>query len=223
MKIASYRMGVKQGRHIIFDAAGDTAEVSGWRDNHRDGRWWKRIGKKGWITGHYVKGLMQGRLSEFDDNGKLVREGFYKDGAKHGTNRLYENGLCTVDEKWQEGTLVDRKILLNCPKESMISVFDIAYVTPKGSKGTNVYLNDGKRLACIESIDVINNRIGSDQFLLVDRKNQVIANRNSINGIKKSSDGRDILDLSPTPPFTIFPDEECTKMIRSLQRGDELD
>jgi len=45
----------------------------------------------------------------------------------------------------------------------------------------------------------------------------------SIVDIVKDEDGRPILDLMPKPPFTVFPDEECLKMIRSLKRIDQLD
>ena len=43
VKKTSYRMGVKDGQSVIFTSNGDTAEVANWVDNHRHGRWWKRI------------------------------------------------------------------------------------------------------------------------------------------------------------------------------------
>ncbi|MBO4308094.1 MAG: hypothetical protein J5848_07280 [Bacteroidales bacterium] len=223
VKIASYRMGIKQGTHIVFTATGDTAEISTWNDNKRHGRWWKRIGERGWICGHYENGLMQGRLVEYDDNGRLCREGFYKDGQKDGIYRYYEEGIMTVDEKWVNGALADRKILLHAPQDKWISIFSIAYYMPKGSNGSIVYLNDGSKLNCTEQLDIISNRIGSESFVIVDKRNRVISSISSINGIKLDNEGRKILDLSPTPPFTIFPDEECIRMVESLQRVDELD
>ena len=224
IKIASYKMGIKEGAHIIFNSNGDTVEVANWKDNHRDGRWWKRIGEKGWITGRYEKGLMQGKLVEYGNDGKKVREGNYKDGVKEGKYQYFENGECTVDESWQKGILADRKILLHTASGTKWqSVFGIAYIVPKGTNGTLVYLNDESKLACTDSPDAINERVGHEQFVMIDRKSRVMANTGSIVGIKKDADGRDILDLSPKPPFTIFPDEECIKMIRSLQRVDQLD
>lgn len=224
IKIASYRMGIKDGTHIIFNANGDTAEISTWKDNHRDGRWWKRIGEKGWITGRYEKGLMQGKLIEYGNDGKLVREGFYKDGAKNGKYRYFESGLCTVEETWQDGVLADRKILLHTDKGTIWqSIFGIAYILPKGLNGTLIYLNDETKIACIDNADIVSERVGYEQFVLIDRKSRVLANTGSITGITKDTDGREILDLSPKPPFTIFPDEECIKMVRSLKRIDELD
>ena len=217
-------MGIKEGAHIIFNSNGDTVEVANWKDNHRDGRWWKRIGEKGWITGRYEKGLMQGKLVEYGNDGKKVREGNYKDGVKEGKYQYFENGECTVDENWQKGILADRKILLHTASGTKWqSVFGIAYIVPKGTNGTLVYLNDESKLACTDSPDAINERVGHEQFVMIDRKSRVMANTGSIVGIKKDADGRDILDLSPKPPFTIFPDEECIKMIRSLQRVDQLD
>ncbi len=223
VKTASYKMGIKHGTHIVFDSKGDTAEISTWKDNHRDGRWWKRIGEKGWITGRYEIGLMQGRLVEYDGSGHLVREGFYKDGAKNGSYRYYENGNRTVDETWQDGTLAERKIALHTPAEIWQSVFGIAYFMPTGNSGVRVYLNDGSKLNCNDPVDVINERVGHETFVLIDRKSRLMANIGSIVGIEKDSEGRETLELLPKPPFTVFPDEECIKMVRSLKRLDQLD
>ncbi len=224
VKTASYKMGIKDGAHIIFNKNGDTVEVANWQDNRRHGRWWKRIGEKGYITGRYEKGLMQGRLSEFDGNGRLVREGNYKDGVKNGAYRYYESGTCTVDETWQDGTLAERKILLHTSSGSQWqSIFGIAYFLPKGSNGTLLYLNDGTKLQCTDMPDLINERVGRETFVVIDRKSRLMANIGSIVDIKKDADGREILELLPKPPFTIFPDEECIKMVRSLKRIDELD
>ena len=224
IKEASYKMGIKQGAHIIYNAKGDTVEIATWQDNHRHGRWWKRIGEKGWITGRYENGLMQGRLVEYDSEGRLVRDGNYKDGAKDGRYRRFENGNCTVDETWQKGTLADRKILINTANgPQWLSVFGIAYYLPKGQSGTQIYLNDGSRTLCTDNPDVIGERVGRDTFVLIDRKSRVMANTGSIVGITKDPEGRETLELLPKPTFTVFPDEECIKMVRSLKRIDELD
>lgn len=223
LKIATYKMGIKQGAHVIFDANGDTAEVANWKDNRRHGRWWKRIGEKGYITGRYVEGLMQGKLIEYDDHGKLVSEGNYKDGAKNGTYRYYESGNLSVDETWQDGTLVDRRILLHTPSNYWQSIFGIAYYIPKGTMGSIVYLTDGTKLTCTDLPDAINERVGHEHFVLIDRKNRVMASTSSIAGITHDAEGRAILRLDPQPPFTIFPDEDCIKMVQSLKRLDQLD
>ncbi|MBP5548571.1 MAG: hypothetical protein J6X58_06765 [Bacteroidales bacterium] len=223
IKIASYRMGIKHGNHVIFKANGDTAEVSGWADNHRHGRWWKRIGEKGYITGHYEKGLMQGVLVEYDSDGRLARKGNYNGGLRDGKQLYYERGNLTVEEIWDKDIMIDRKILLHCPNARMQSIHSIAYIIPKGTGNTLVYLNDGTKLSCDESLETLNERVGHDTFVIIDRKARILANTGSIIGFDKDSDGRIILDLSPKPPFTIFPDEECIKMVRSLKRLDQLD
>lgn len=222
IKIASYRMGIKQGPHIIFDAKGDTAEVATWRDNHRHGRWWKRLGEKAYITGRYENGLMQGRLTEYDNSGRLRNDCNYLDGARHGQSLTYEGGILTVKEKWQKGTLEERQVLLHTPQPRWQSIYHIAYIVPK-SMGTIVYLSDSTRLNCNEDFETLNQRIGDELFVILDRKNRVVANKNSIGGLTQDREGRTIVDLWPVPPFTIFPDEDCIKMIRSLKRIDELD
>ena len=222
VKIASYKMGIKQGQHVIFNAKGDTAEISNWYDNHRHGRWWKRIGEKGFITGTYINGIMQGRLAEYGDDGRLVSEGNYKNGAKDGSYKHYESGTLTVDETWQDGALNSRKILVHSPNPQWLSIFDIAYIVPKNLT-TKIYLNDGSSITCSESSSIIFNRIGHEAFVLIDRKSDIMANKSTIIGLSTDADGRTLLDLNPKPPFTIFPDEECLRMVRSLKRIDELD
>lgn len=223
VKEASYRMGVKEGVHVVYNAKGDTAEVTNWKDNHREGRWWKRIGDKGWITAHYGNGMLQGRLVEYDENGLLCREGWYQDGQKDGNYRYYENGNKTVEESWKKGVLGDRKILIHTPQEQWLSIFAISYFMPKGSMGSTLYTNNGKKYSCSDNIEDLNSRVGQEQFVTIDKRNRVTANVSAINGLKTSSDGRVILDLTPEPPFVIFPDDDCVKLIKSLKRTDELD
>ena len=225
VKIAGYRMGVKEGPHIIFTAKGDTAEISTWKDNRRNGRWWKRIGENGYITGTYVNGGLEGRLLEYGNDGKLVREGSYKNGQKHGTYRYFENGVLTVDEVWSKDVMADRKVLVSAPNKTYISIYAIAYLLPKGSSGTTtlLYKMDGSSITCQEDIETINSRIGHEIFVTVDRKSRVTANTACINGTTKDAEDRVILSLDPNPPFSIFPDDDCIRMVKSLQRIDELD
>lgn len=225
IKIANYKMGIKQGPVIIFTSAGDTAEYTTWRDNHRDGRWWKRIGTKGYITGTYRNGGLEGTLVEYDDLGNLVREGHYKNGDKDGSYRFFENKVLTVDETWQLGALVDRKVLLSTPSPVYVSIFSIAYVYPKGKSAptANVFMLDGRVYKCSESVADLHARIGIDNFQLLDKKNGVVANMSCVQGLTKDAEGRTIVLLEPNPPFSIFPDEDCVKMIQSAQRPDALD
>ncbi len=223
VKVASYRMGIKHGTHVIFNSNGDTAEVSTWNNNRRHGRWWKRIGEHGWITAHYTNGILTGTLVEYDNEGLLVQEGHYNnEGRKHSTYKYFEHGEPTVSEMWDDGMLRDRQILLHTPQPQWVAHTTIAYFMPKGN-GSRVYLNNGQVLSATESIETLLNRVGEEQFVIIDKKSRVYASRTCIAGVKQDNEGRDVLDLVPTPAFTIFPDEECIKMVKSLQRTDELD
>lgn len=223
VKIANYKMGVRDGLQVIFNSNGDTAEVSNWTDNHRNGRWWKRIGEKGWITGNYVKGGLEGLVMEYDQDGTKMREGQYKDGLKHGAYKFFEKGKLTVDESWNHGVLLDRKVLLSGSKDKYVSIFGIAYIYPKGTNKSVVMMMDGTSMACNESVDVIEARTGSDLFVIIDKKSRVSSNKSCIQGLAKDDEGRTILSLDPKPAFTIYPDEECQKTVLSLQRLDQLD
>ncbi len=223
VKTASYKMGIKQGVHVIFTSTGDTAEVTHYVDNHREGRWWKRIGEKGWITCNYSKGLTQGRLVEYNEQGQLAREGNYRDGAKDGRNRFYENGECVIEETWNMGMLSSRKILLHTPAATWYHIDEIAYVQPRGNKGCTLTLKNGEKRQSSEMLETVSERMGWEQFLLVDKKNRIYAHRSCILGLTQDSEGRTLLELDPKPAFTIFPDEDCVKMVEALQRGEGVD
>lgn len=223
IKTTTYRMGIREGLQVIYTSNGDTAEVSNFVDNHRDGRWWKRIGEKGWICGTFIKGSLNGRLVEYGEDGKMVRDGNYKNGEKNGSYKYYENGVMTVDESWSDGVLLDRKVLLTTTEPQYVSTFAIAYFYPKGTQKSIVAKMDGKVLSCQESVEDIYARVGSEQFMTVDKKNRIAANRSCIQGMTRDEEGREILSLDPKPAFSVFPDEDCAKMVKSLQRIDELD
>lgn len=218
IKIANYRMGTKEGIHVIFTQDGDTAEVCSWKDNHRDGRWWKRIGRKGHIEGTFRKGGLDGRVAEYDEQGAIVSEGNYANGNKHGSYRYYEGGRMTVDETWERGILSDRKVLVMQPEATYVSIFKIACMVPKGKQQVTVYTRSGETVNTYEPAENLYARIGSETFTLANREGQIMIATDCVMGLKKDAEGRDILDVEPNLPIDIFPDEDCLKMVKSLQR-----
>lgn len=221
VKEADYRMGVKDGMHVVYTQRGDTAEVTHWRDNHRNGRWWKRIGLKGYITGHYVNGGLEGRLVEYDEQGRLCREGYYKDGLKHGSYRYYEGGVLVVDERWEHGMMADRMVRLLTPQEEFVSIHNIACLAPQGKGKVVVVMTDGTKKVTREDPELVLDRVGDELFDCANRKSRVTVARSAIQGLGKDADGRDILLLEPQPDFAIFPDEDGLKMVRSRHFDDE--
>ena len=221
VKEAQYKMGVKHGLHVIYTSKGDTAEVTHWADNHRHGRWWKRIGERGYITGIYVRGGLEGRLVEYDDNGLLIREGFYKDGFRHGAYRFFEDRHLVVDETWNHGTLSDRRVRLLTPDTEFVSVRDIACLAPQGKAKTVVYLKDGTKKVSRESSEALYDRLGSEFFAFANHKSRILVAMSCVQGVSKDSEGREVLILEPQPDFAIFPDEDGLKMVRSRQYEDD--
>ncbi len=221
VKEAEYRMGVKDGLHVIYTQKGDTAEVTHWRDNHRDGRWWKRIGTNGYITGTYVAGGLEGRLVEYDEQGLLCREGHYSQGLKHGSYRFFEQGKLTVDERWEHGMMADRRVRLLTPDEEFVSIHDIACLAPQGKSKVVVLLNDGTKKTTLESAELLFDRIGDELFDCANRKSRIMVARRAVQGVGKDKEGRDILLMEPQPDFSIFLDEDGIKMVRSRHFDDE--
>ena len=212
VKQTTYKMGVRHGLQVIFTSNGDTAEVCNWNDNHRHGRWWKRIGKKGYITAG-----IEGRLVEYNDNQLLVREGHYTNGERHGSWKYYDRGELVVDETWVMGIMRDRKVRLLVPEKRFVSIFDIDYIAPQGNNKTIIYLSDGTKLINMEGTEVLYGRIGNDRFTLANREARIMVATDLIVGTTRDREGREILNLKPRPDFDVFPDEDCLKMLHSLQ------
>lgn len=217
LKITTYKMGVRNGLQVLFTSEGDTAEVCNWTDNHRNGRWWKRIGKKGYITATYVHGGIEGRLVEYNDGQQMVREGFYVKGERDGLWSYFENGSCVKRETWTKGTLRDRQVRLLLPEETFVSIYDILYMAPMGKKNTIVYQPDGSSIVDLEPAEVLYGRVGNERFTLANQESRIMVATELIVGTTRDSEGREILSLDPAPDFSIFPDEDCMKMLKSLK------
>lgn len=217
LRFTNYKMGVKEGLEVIFTSKGDTAEVCTWTDNHRNGRWWKRIGLNGWITATYVMGGIEGRLVEYNDAQELVREGHYTKGERNGHWKYYENKQLVVDETWRMGTLRDRQVRLLLPEERFVSIYDIYYMAPQGKQKTIVYLSNGNKLVDMEPSELLYAHVGDGRFSLANREARIMVATNLIVGTTFDSEGREILRLDPRPDFNVYPDEDCQKMLKSLQ------
>ncbi|MBR1517552.1 MAG: hypothetical protein IJ620_05360, partial [Bacteroidales bacterium] len=215
VKIANYRMGIREGMQVIFNATGDTAEVSNWLDNHRHGRWWRRIGKQGYITGTYKHGGLHGDVKEYNDAQQMVSHGQYRDGLRHGFYRYYEEGVLSVEEQWKEDNLQSRKIRIMTPEAQMISMYDIAYLMPKGQKKVLLYTVDGRSIDTYEPADNLYYRLGNEHFFLANKKNRTMVSMDCVRGIIREGgeDGGTYLDLDPKPNFKIYPDEDCIKAV----------
>lgn len=217
LKITHYKMGVRHGMQILYTSAGDTAEYCNWSDNHRDGHWWKRIGRTGYITATYVKGLIEGRMEEYDQNGKICREGNYLHNDRHGHFKYFEDGVLMVDETWKEGIMKDRMVRLTLPEERFVSIYGINYMAPQGKGKTYVYLTDGSRLIDMESTEDLYRHIGMGRFTMANKESRIMVATDLIVGTTHDREGREVLSLDPKPDFDVFPDEDCMKMLHSLQ------
>lgn len=217
LKLTTYKMGVRHGLQVTFTSNGDTAEVCNWDDNHRHGRWWKRIGKQGYITATFVHGGIEGRLVEYNDGQQLVREGHYTAGERNGSWKYYDQAQLVVDESWKMGSLIDRRVRLLLPEERFVSIYNIAYMAPQGKSKTIVYLLDGTKLVHHEGSDVLYARVGNDRFTLANREARIMVATDLVVGTTRDREGREILSLDPAPDFYVYPDDDCMRMLHSLQ------
>ncbi|MBQ0016387.1 MAG: hypothetical protein KBT04_05335 [Bacteroidales bacterium] len=214
----TYKMGVKEGEQVVYGKAGDTAEVSHWANGRRHGRWWRRMGKQGYITARYVDGGLEGDLYEYDDNQRLVQHGQYQGGVKHGTYEHYEEGVLSVVESWSHGELGDRKVRILRPEEAFMSVRDMAYLMPVGDKKVLLITREGEKITTYEPSDNLYYRLGNEFFFMANKKNRALVANDCVKGVITDIDGSYYLDLDPKPEFRIFPDEDCLKAVRSVLR-----
>jgi len=217
IKMTHYRMGVKEGLEVLFTSEGDTAEVCTWADNHRNGRWWKRLGSKAYITATYVRGRIEGRLAEFDDNLKPAREATYTNGEMNGHNKYYEDGALTIDETWVTGVRTDRRIRLLLPEERFVSIYDINYLVAQGKQKVIVYMASGDKLTDYETSDAVFAHVGDGRFSFANKEARIMVATDLIDGTTEDNEGREILLLDPKPDFVVYPDEDCMRLIKSLR------
>ncbi len=221
VQTSHYRMGVREGEQLILDAKNDTAELSNWKDGKRHGYWWKRIGTNGYITGTYKDGGLHGEMFEYDDSLRLRHYGNYYEGVRNGSFEHYEDGILSIKEIYENGMLTEREIRIQTPDTVFISIFDIAYLIPKGTAMNKVLLvnKKGEQINTFEPADNLYYRLGNDHFFMANKNQRIMVANNSIKGIISLPDGSKYLDLDPAPDFKIYPDEDCVKAVESLQYG----
>ena len=219
VKINRYRMGVKWGTFYTFSPEGDTLEIFTWKDNKREG-YARRVTREGYVEMHYKDGLLHGPMAEYAD-GKRIKEGQFENALRVGEWKRWIKGVLSVKETWRDAMLIDRKVLvraIDIPR--FVSTKEIAYFHKSGSTNTVIILRDGKQISSAEDFDSFSEKIGTENFVIVDRKNKVVAATDCIKGFAKDPEGRTILELNPQSRFNIFVDEkkdaDLIKMVEYL-------
>lgn len=207
VKTNRYRMGVKWGTFYTFSPEGDTLEIFNWKDNKRDG-YARRITRDGYVEMYYKDGLLHGKMTEYAD-GKRVREGMFENAMRQGEWKRWIRGTLSVKETWRDAMLIDRKVLiLATDMPRFISTNDIAYFHKSGNSHTVIVTRDGKNISSNEEFDSFSDKIGTENFVIIDRKNKIVAATDCIKGFAKDDEGRTIIVLEPKSRFNIYVDEK---------------
>ena len=90
-------------------------------------------------------------------------------------------------------------------------------MAPQGKKKTIVYLHDGTKLVDQEAAELLYGHVGNDRFSLANKEARIMVATDLIVGTTRDREGREILNLDPRPDFDVYPDEDCLKMLHSLQ------
>lgn len=215
LKSETYKMGTKTGKSVLFSAKGDTVEIQYWNDNKKHGRWYRKV-LNGYLEGNYMNNMLHGPFAEYR-NGKVVVEGSYSEGLRNGQWKHYDGNNLEVVEKWNNGNLIDRKVLIYSEKPQMISTDEIAYFYPKGKK-TIVITMDGNTIIDDENSHKLFEKVGEEQFVTLNKEKQLVAAYRCIMGFETDADGKEYVNLSPKLSFNLYPDDDCRKLVESILR-----
>lgn len=215
LKSETYKMGTKTGKSVLFSAKGDTVEIQYWNDNKKHGRWYRKV-LNGYLEGNYANNLLDGPFAEYRNN-KVAAEGRYSEGLRNGQWKHYDGNNLEVVEKWNNGNLIDRKVLIYSEKPQMISTDEIAYFYPKGKK-TIVITMDGNTIIDDENSHKLFEKVGEEQFVTLNKEKQLVAAYRCIMGFETDADGKEYVNLSPKLSFNLYPDDDCRKLVESILR-----
>lgn len=215
LKSETYKMGTKTGKSVLFSTNGDTIEIQYWNDNKKHGRWYRKV-LNGYLEGNYANNLLDGPFAEYRNN-KVVAEGRYSEGLRNGQWKHYDGNNLEVVEKWNNGNLIDRKVLIYSEKPQMISTDEIAYFYPKGKK-TVVITMDGTTIMDEENSHKLFEKVGEENFVTLNKEKQLVAAYRCIMGFETDADGKEYVNLSPKLSFNLYPDDDCRKLVESILR-----
>ena len=215
LKSETYKMGTKTGKSVLFSAKGDTIEIQYWNDNKKHGYWYRKV-LDGYLTGNYANNLLDGKYAEYRNN-KVVSEGNYSQGLRDGQWKFYDGNNLDVVEKWNNGNLHDRKVLIYTEQPQMISTDEIAYFYPKG-RNTIVITMDGTTMVDQENSHKLFEKVGEENFVILNNEKQLVAAYRCIVGFEKDEDGKEYVELSPKLSFNLYPDDNCRKLVESILR-----
>lgn len=215
LKSETYKMGTKTGKSILFSSTGDTIEIQYWNDNKKHGYWYRKV-LNGYLTGNYANNLLEGKYAEYRNN-KVVSEGNYSHGLRDGQWKFYDGNNLEVVEKWYNGNLHDRKVLIYTEQPQMISADEIAYFYPKG-RNTIVIMMDGTTMVDQENSHKLFEKVGEENFVILNSEKQLVAAYRCIVGFEKDEDGKEYVELSPKLSFNLYPDDNCRKLVESILR-----
>lgn len=215
IKSVSYKLGTKTGKSVLFSEKGDTIEIQYWNDDKKHGYWYRKL-PNGYLVGNYADNQLNGKYEDYV-NGKIATEGNYADGLKTGQWKHYKGNNLEVVEKWNYGTLIDRKVLLYSDKPQMISINDIAYFYPKGQT-TIVITMQGETIVDKESSQDLFDKVGTEYFVTINKEKKLTAAYRCIKGFEKDEEGNEYISLSPKLSFNLYPDDDCRKLVQSIIR-----
>ena len=215
LKMETYKMGTKNGKSVLFSAKGDTVEIQYWNDDKKHGYWYRKT-LNGYLKGNYKDGLLNGKFGEYI-GGKLATEGCYENGLRVNQWKYWNGNNLEKVERWSEGIMVSRKVLIYSDKPQMIDISDIAYFYPKGQK-TIVITMQGETLIDNENSDILFGRLGSEYFVTLNKERKLVASYSCIKGFDVDEDGKQYVVLEPELSFRLYPDEDCMKLVKSIIR-----
>ncbi len=110
--ITTYQNGLKEGIAITIDARGDLTSKAYYHQGKLEGEYLNYDGRRITEKRFYNNGLLEGTLTKYYRNGKVMEESPYKNGVRHGLSKWYDQqGNLTIQYEYDNGELVSEENL----------------------------------------------------------------------------------------------------------------
>ena len=107
--ITTYIDGKKEGLYMELDDYGKIVKMMNYHQDLRDGDYKEFNGSIVKEERFYKNDKLEGRVRIFYPDGKIMEEGAYKDGTRHGISKWFDqNGFATIEYEYKNGELIKK-------------------------------------------------------------------------------------------------------------------
>ncbi len=221
--VEHYKLGKKDGINAGYKN-GKLQESIEWKNDEKDGKWYRERIMGGYLVGYYKNGKLDGKYEEFSESGTALVKGQYLDNNQTGEWQYFdEKGQLEKVEHWKDGQLLKNQVILRTLQQTniILPADSIAYFYNKG-RIMCVKTLSGETLQVQNKAEHFIEVVGETSFLVVNYEMKFYANYNAVKSIQLNpeNDKWQVI-LSPASDFEVFADKEAAKGLRIYFGQDE--